>query len=486
MLPSSLSGFPLTASRASRSSRLVVLTGKLIDSGLIALCLAVTIGAWSRPWSDIHTIILLVAIVAFTSFAGILGLYHPWHGEEVVRRYARVWIAWAAAVFVLFAAVNLSNTNLGLSHVTPVLWLLATPLALCGWRFIAVMLFVRLVKHPEYQRKVVVWGRGETADRLVKTIRESPHLGLFLVDHVVTSERDSDRRGGDHSASFSGDCHEGEQDALFEDLVRRARQGDFNILYIARQGFSSQRLADFIEGLADTAVSVYLAPDFSTIDLFQGHWSALEGIPLISVFETPFLGVDGHLKRLEDIILSILFIAVAGGPMLLIALLIKITSRGPVFFRQCRYGIGGTPIAVLKFRTMTVCENGDSYIPATRNDPRVTRLGGLLRKTSLDELPQFFNVLRGEMSIVGPRPHPVAQNEFYRTRVRGYMLRHKVKPGITGWAQINGWRGETDELYKMEKRVEYDFWYIRNWSLALDIKIILLTALGGFTGKNAY
>lgn len=473
-------------SRSSLSGHYLSGFGKLLDASLITACLAAPMIAVPSPWPAPYLVALLVAIITFSSLAGMVGLYRPWHGESAIGKCSRVWIVWAGTVFALLATAYLSNTSHGFSRFAMTLWLVVTPITLCGWRLIASWFFVHLVKRPEYQRKVVVWGRGETADRLVKTIRESPHLGLLLIDHVVTSERDSDRRGGDNTATLSGDCSDGHHDALFEDLVRRARHGDFNILYIARQGFSSKRLADFIDRLADTAVSVYLAPDFSTIDLFQGHWSALEGIPLISVFDTPFLGVDGNLKRLEDIVLSILIIAVAAGPMLVIALLIKLTSRGPVFFRQCRYGIGGTPIAVLKFRTMTVCENGDHYIQATRNDRRVTRLGWLLRKTSLDELPQFFNVLRGEMSIVGPRPHPVAQNEFYRTRVKGYMLRHKVKPGITGWAQINGWRGETDELYKMEKRVEYDFWYIRNWSLVLDIKIIFLTALGGFTGKNAY
>ena len=172
--------------------------------------------------------------------------------------------------------------------------------------------------------------------------------------------------------------------------------------------------------------------------------------------------------------------------MLLIAFGIKLTSPGPVIFRQRRYGLCGTTIDVWKFRSMTTQENGDMVIQARRNDPRITRFGSFLRRTSLDELPQFFNVLQGGMSIVGPRPHAVAHNEQYRGIVSGYMLRHKVKPGITGWAQINGWRGETDTLDKMTKRVEHDLDYIRNWSIFLDIHIVLMTILRGFTGKNAY
>ena len=258
------------------------------------------------------------------------------------------------------------------------------------------------------------------------------------------------------------------------------------MLYVALTPNTRDLVPDLVDRLSDTTVSVYMVPDFVTTHLFHGHWSSLEGIPIVSIFETPFWGADGWLKRIQDLVLSALILTVLALPMLAIALLVKSTSAGPVLFRQTRYGIGGKPIQVLKFRSMTVCEDGPDVPQARRNDPRVTRVGGFLRRTSLDELPQFINVLRGEMSIVGPRPHAVAHNEFYRRKVKGYMLRHKVKPGITGWAQVNGWRGETDDVVKMEKRIEHDLWYIRNWSFWLDIKIILLTAWRGFAGGNAY
>jgi len=172
--------------------------------------------------------------------------------------------------------------------------------------------------------------------------------------------------------------------------------------------------------------------------------------------------------------------------MLAVAILIKLTSRGPVLFKQRRYGIDGKEILVYKFRTMKVLDDGKLVVQAKKGDSRITTLGAKLRKTSIDELPQFFNVLQGTMSIVGPRPHAVAHNEEYRGDIRGYMLRHKIKPGITGWAQINGWRGETDSIYKMEKRVEYDLWYLNNASLWLDLKIIFISIFKGFGGKNAY
>jgi putative colanic acid biosynthesis UDP-glucose lipid carrier transferase len=206
----------------------------------------------------------------------------------------------------------------------------------------------------------------------------------------------------------------------------------------------------------------------------------------VSIVENPFYGVDGLAKRIEDLVLGSIIMAVISVPMLLIALGVKLSSPGPVFFRQRRYGLNGEELRVLKYRTMSVMEDGESIVQATKGDSRVTPFGALLRRTSLDELPQFIQVLTGEMSIVGPRPHAVAHNEHYRSLIQGYMLRHKVKPGITGWAQVNGWRGETDTLEKMEKRIEYDLAYIRDWALGFDLKIIYLTVLGVVRGKNAY
>jgi putative colanic acid biosynthesis UDP-glucose lipid carrier transferase len=269
-------------------------------------------------------------------------------------------------------------------------------------------------------------------------------------------------------------------------LELKAKRGDYDILYIALPTTARTQITDLLDRLADTTVTVYMVPDFFTTSLFHGKWSNLEGIPLISVYDTPFWGVDGWVKRAEDVILSSLILLVVAVPMLLIAAAVKLTSPGPVLFKQRRYGMDGREIRVWKFRTMRVCEDGPTVPQARRKDPRVTALGAFLRRTSLDEFPQFINVLMGDMSIVGPRPHAVAHNELYRSQVKGYMLRHKVRPGITGWAQINGWRGETDTLEKMAKRVEHDLWYIRNWSLWLDLKITFLTVVRGFSTANAY
>ena len=210
-------------------------------------------------------------------------------------------------------------------------------------------------------------------------------------------------------------------------------------------------------------------------------------MPAISVFESPHTGLDNIAKRALDLVAGSFILLVIAIPMMLIALVIKMTSKGPAIFRQQRYGIGSEAITVWKFRTMTAMDAGDRVLQqACKSDARITPFGAFLRKASLDELPQFFNVLAGTMSIVGPRPHAVIHNEFYRTAIHGYMLRHKVKPGITGLAQIKGYRGETDTLEKMEGRIKFDLEYIRSWSLWLDVKLILMTAFGGFLNKNAY
>ncbi len=269
--------------------------------------------------------------------------------------------------------------------------------------------------------------------------------------------------------------------------MQAARTGQIDLVYIALPPRAEPRIIDLMGRLSDTTASVHLAYDFGGFDLLRAHWSAVGDIPVMAVVENPFYGTDGTFKRIEDIVLGTVFTLLAGLPMLLIALGIKLTSKGPVFFRQRRYGLNGEEIKVLKFRTMTVTEDGANVAQATKGDARVTAFGNILRRTSLDELPQLLQVVAGTMSLVGPRPHAVAHNEQYRALIRGYMLRHKVKPGITGWAQVNGWRGETDTLEKMEQRVRFDLEYIRRWRLTFDIIILFMTVRQVVFGhRNAY
>lgn len=270
------------------------------------------------------------------------------------------------------------------------------------------------------------------------------------------------------------------------DLIARAKSGDVDEIYIALPMLAKQRIRDFLDEFSDSTVDVFIVPDLLSYSAHISQLRMFGNIQTISIFTSPFEDEGAIIKRIEDIILGILFTLASLPLMLFVAIGIKLTSTGPILFKQSRYGLNGKEIKVWKFRTMNVMENTSMVTQVTRGDPRVTRFGAFLRRTSLDELPQFFNVLQGNMSIVGPRPHAVAHNEEYRNLVENYMIRHKVKPGITGLAQINGYRGETDTVDKMEKRVFYDLEYIKSWSLFLDLKIVFLTVFRGFVGKNAF
>jgi putative colanic acid biosynthesis UDP-glucose lipid carrier transferase len=249
---------------------------------------------------------------------------------------------------------------------------------------------------------------------------------------------------------------------------------------------SQPRIKELLDALKDTTASVYFVPDMFVTDLIQGRTDSIVGLPVISVCETPFRGPAGLLKRCSDVVLASIILVLISPLLLILAIAVKLSSPGPVIFKQRRYGLDGEQIVVYKFRSMTVAEDGDRIEQARKNDSRVTRLGAIMRKTSMDELPQFINVLQGRMSIVGPRPHAVAHNEMYRGLIKSYMVRHKVKPGITGWAQVNGFRGETDSLEKMEGRIRCDLDYLRNWSLRLDMFIIFKTIRLVFKDSAAY
>lgn len=271
-----------------------------------------------------------------------------------------------------------------------------------------------------------------------------------------------------------------------ESLIADISSGAVQVVFIALPISQEQRVREAIDQLCNTTVSFYYVPDPLVVELTRGRMTEFGRMSLIEMSENPLRGVNASVKRLEDLAITICLLPLLLPLTLLIALAVKLTSRGSVFFSQQRYGLDGRVIRVLKFRTMYVCEDGAEVKQATRADSRVTPLGRILRRTSLDEIPQFFNVLAGSMSVIGPRPHAVAHNELYRTLVRGYMMRHKVKPGITGWAQVNGLRGETRTPEVMAKRVEYDKYYIDNWSLLFDLEILLKTVLVVLNIKNVY
>src|SRR5471032_3286080 len=249
---------------------------------------------------------------------------------------------------------------------------------------------------------------------------------------------------------------------------------------------SQPRIQSLLESLQNTTASIHFVPDIFGVSVIQGRLEDMGGVPVVGLMVAPFTGINGFVKRSSDIVLSALILLLISPVLAVLAIGVKMSSPGPVIFRQRRTGLDGEIIEVYKFRSMRATDNGSVVVQATRGDSRITPFGAFIRKTSLDELPQFVNVLQGRMSIVGPRPHAVAHNEQYRKLVKGYMLRHKVKPGITGWAQVNGLRGETATLDKMEARIQYDLDYLRRWSLLLDLWIIGRTVLVVAQRENAH
>jgi putative colanic acid biosynthesis UDP-glucose lipid carrier transferase len=320
-------------------------------------------------------------------------------------------------------------------------------------------------------------GVTELGIQLGENIVQAPELGLKLAGFYDDRPPERGPKLPPGQKQRIGDI---------DDLVSDARAGFIDRIYITFPMRAEDRIRGVLSRLADTTASVYIVPDFFVFQLLYSRWTDIGGLPAVSVFENPLYGVDGLAKRLFDLIAASLLLVVLGPALIAIAVAIKLTSRGPVFFRQRRYGLDGEEILVWKYRTMTVCEDGPTVTQATKQDSRITKLGAVLRRTSADELPQLFNVIEGTMSLVGPRPHAAAHNEQYRSMIQGYMLRHKVKPGITGLAQVRGWRGETDTLEKMQKRVECDHEYIREWSLWLDVKILFRTIFVVLRRENAY
>jgi putative colanic acid biosysnthesis UDP-glucose lipid carrier transferase len=323
--------------------------------------------------------------------------------------------------------------------------------------------------------RAIIVGMNEQGLALAKKLDGSTYSRISLIGFV--DSRETQRQEPGTPRKLLGKINE---------LTTIVQKQHIQVIYLSLPMASQPRILQILDDLKDTTASIYFVPDMFVTDLIQGDTSSVCGMPVISVCETPFKGADGALKRVSDIVLSVMILTLIFPIMLGIALAVKLTSPGPIIFKQRRYGLDGEEILVYKFRSMTVTEDGGNVQQATKNDRRITPLGAVLRKTSLDELPQFINVLQGRMSIVGPRPHAVAHNEMYRKLIKGYMVRHKVKPGITGWAQVNGYRGETDTLDKMKGRIDYDLDYLRNWSLRLDIHIILKTIRLVIRDQKAY
>ncbi len=450
---------------------------RVSDAVCIAAALALILLAASPAAYEPYLLAGAGAIIVYGFLAELGDLYRSWRGVSLHREIVGIVACWAITVVALLVLGFAVEHTSRYARSTIATWLALTPAVIVIGRIVARGLQQLLRSWGYATKRFAIVGVNELGLQLARNIESAPELGLRLAGFF-------DDRPDERSPEIPVDL--GRRLGSIQDLVDQCRGGAIERVYITFPMRAEDRIRNVLRQLSDTAVSAYVVPDFFVFQLLHSRWTDILGLPVVSIFENPLYGIDGLAKRVCDLVLGSAFLAAAALPMTAIAVAIKLTSPGPVFFRQRRYGLDGREILVWKFRTMSVCEDGAKAVQAKRNDPRVTPLGAFLRKTSLDELPQLFNVLGGSMSLVGPRPHPNALNDEFRTRIEGYMLRHKVKPGITGLAQVNGWRGETDTPEKMLKRIECDHRYIREWSLWLDLMILLRTVWVVLSRKNAY
>jgi putative colanic acid biosynthesis UDP-glucose lipid carrier transferase len=402
--------------------------------------------------------IILSLLVFSLTFPG-----HPPRGTSAAAIARDVLAGWILVVGLLLMLGWATRTLGSFDERVIVAWVAVTPVAMFVGHMLVPLVLPRLLAAEGIQRVAVIAGAGSLGRKLAQQIAASPFLGIKVAGFFDDRSKERLELG---TQSLLG---------AVDTLPEFAKKNRVDLIYLTLPMASQPRIMKLLDELHDTTASVYFAPDIFTFDLIQARMDTIGGIPVLAVCESPFCGMNAVVKRASDIVLASLILLLISPVLAAIALGVKLSSPGPVLFKQRRYGLNGQEVVVYKFRSMKVTEDGAVIRQATKDDPRVTRFGAFMRRTSLDELPQFINVLQGRMSIVGPRPHAVAHNEMYRKLIKSYMIRHKVRPGITGWAQVNGLRGETETVDKMKARIEYDLDYLRHWSLRLDLQIIWRT-----------
>lgn len=434
-----------------------------IDGALMAFSYLGTVAAFGMPFR--HNDLIVVLITFMVSIPGQIPFRRI--SAEIAWQLVKEW-----GLTVLCLAVVAATLRVVFPADPP----LVHPTV--AWAWAAVSLFAVQLAHfvsPQIaphlsrfyrRRNVLIVGINDVALRLSRLIASGEADGQTLVGYI--EDRSPDRLHGVAGERVLG---------RFQDVGELTRANDVSVIYLTIPMSPQPRVLALLDQLKDTTASVFFVPDVFVAEMIQGRVATIAGLPMLSVCDTPLQGSAATQKRALDLVVTIAALPLLLPVLGVIALLIRLTSEGPVIFKQRRFGLDGREIKVLKFRTMRVMEDGqNTYTQVTPDDPRVTPLGRFLRRTSLDELPQVFNVLAGSMSLVGPRPHAIAVNEQYRKLIPGYMIRHKVKPGITGWAQVHGQRGGND-LASMRKRTEYDLAYLRSWSLSLDLRILWRTAV---------
>ncbi|BBP44318.1 undecaprenyl-phosphate glucose phosphotransferase [Thiosulfativibrio zosterae] len=444
---------------------------RFLDLSLSITALILIAHVYGIPFSTSYLILGVLGSGLFVLLSELFGLYKNSQTSTLISIASLIFNGWVVAWFILIVLMFLLKESENFSRVVLTLWGLTVPFFLISYRWLIRVSLRQYFYQSANYKMVAIIGVTRSGRELAKVINDNPWLGYKV-------------------AGFFDDEYKGNEFQMLgelKDLEQACNKNSFAEIYICLPLKAESEIQQLLNLLSNSTLVVKFIPDLFSFDLLQARWTDLKGLPVISVYDSPLnSNLAKIIKRLEDIILSVCILVLISPILVVLALGVKLTSQGPIIFKQKRYGINGKEINIYKFRSMISQDNGDVILQATQNDARVTRFGAFMRKTSLDELPQFINVLQGKMSIVGPRPHASAHNEHYRKIVPKYMQRHSVKPGITGWAQVNGWRGETKTLDKMEKRIEFDLYYINNWSLLMDLKIIFLTLVKGFFDKNAY
>ena len=447
----------------------------------VLACVLLTWETWFYGFPFDQPFILLLALVLVLG----ISLLQPERGmmTQLIggrrRLIAHVAVRWLLLLCVLLVIGFATKSTDHFSRKILLTWAVTTPGLLIGLALLMRAALNQMLSDPASARRAIFVGYNEISVSLAQRVERTSSSALRVLGFF--DDRAPQRLGAGTEADSPPEMLGG-----LKDILEYVQQGTIDVIFVALPVSHIARVQKVLDDLRDTTVSIYYVPMVFPFDTIQGGTSEFLGVPLIALCETPFHGHRGVSKRLSDLVLATAILLPAGPIMLLIALAVRLTSPGPAIFKQRRYGLDGHEIVVYKFRTMTVTEDGDSIKQATKDDARITPIGRLLRRSSLDELPQLLNVLQGRMSLVGPRPHAVAHNEQYRKLIKGYMLRHKVAPGITGLAQVQGMRGETETLEQMEQRIKYDLDYLRNWSPLLDIKILFKTLLIVARGDKAY
>lgn len=450
---------------------------RVVDLLVIATVYLISLYWYGVAFNTEYQLVLLISLSCFLFLSQTFELYRSWRTSTAFAMISYTSLVWVVCCTVLITLAYFTKTGGYYSRVAIGLWFVITLISLNLWRVVFRKVLFHFRKSGLNAKAVIIIGATPTGLKLAQQITANPQHGFKLQGFY--DDRPKERLPDMQGYLVKGTIEQG--------ILLVKGNPDISHVYIAMPMKAEARITEILNRCSDTTATVHIIPDFFIFNLLHARWQHVGNMQTLSIFDSPFNGFNLGIKRIEDLVLATLILIIITIPMIFIALAVKLTSKGPIIFKQKRYGLDGKEICIYKFRSMALVNKKiNNVVQATRFDARITPVGAFLRRTSLDELPQFINVLQGNMSIVGPRPHAVQHNEEYRTLIDGYMLRHKAKPGITGWAQINGWRGETDTLEKMEKRIEFDLNYIHRWSLAFDLKIIFITIFRGFVNKNAY